>query len=125
MNEQEAGQENYYRDIPVKDIEPTTYGDIPLSYLEMGTTFIIGMAIGFILKKSFKILLFILGLSLIIIFFMESQGIFTINDKLLEENISNGSRYLDYLISLLKERITSFQSGISITSGFIIGLKFG
>ncbi len=119
---QKMGQESYYRDVP---LEGNITADSPLPFLEMGSSFMIGLAVGFFIKKSFKMVLFILGFALIITFYMESQGIFTINDKVLEESITNGTKYFDYLVTAVKERITSFQSGVGATAGFVVGLKFG
>jgi len=122
---QKMGQDTFYRDVPMDNIESVTSMDHPIPYMEMGSSFLIGMAVGFFIKKSFKVVLFILGFSLIMMFFMESQGVFTINDKVLEESITNGSKYFDYLVSAVKERITSFQSGLGAAAGFVVGLKFG
>jgi len=121
----QMGQENIYRDIPLDNIEGATSADTALPYLEMGSSFLIGLAVGYFIKKSFKAVLFILGFSLIMMFFMESQGVFTINDKVLEESIANGSKYFDYLVSAVKDRITSFQSGVGALAGFVVGLKLG
>jgi uncharacterized membrane protein (Fun14 family) len=119
---EKMGQSAYYRDVP---LENSITADTPLPYLEMGSGFIIGLAIGFFIKKSFKMVLFILGFALIATFYMESQGIFTINDKILEESIANGVKYFDYLLSAVKERITGFQSGAGALAGFVVGLKLG
>lgn len=119
---EKMGQSTYYRDVP---LESTITADSPLPYLEMGSGFVIGLAIGFFIKKSFKMVLFILGFALLATFYMESQGIFTINDKVLEESIANGVKYFDYLVSAVKERITGFQSGAGALAGFVIGLKLG
>ncbi|CAA6804673.1 MAG: Unknown protein [uncultured Sulfurovum sp.] len=110
--------------------EPSLYensstAESPLPYLEMGTGFIIGLAVGFFIKKSFKAVLFILGFALIVSFYMESQGIFTINQEVLEQNIEAGSAYMEYLFDAIKERLTSFQSGIGAGAGFLVGLKIG
>jgi len=122
---QKMGQDSFYRDVPMNNLESATTADSPIPYMEMGSSFLIGMAVGYFIKKSFKVVLFILGFSLIMMFFMESQGVFTINDKVLEESITNGSKYFDYLVSAVKERITSFQSGVGALAGFVVGLKFG
>ena len=119
---EKMGQSSFSRDIP---LESTITSDSPLPYLEMGSGFVIGLSVGFFIKKSFKMVLFILGFALIATFYMESQGIFTINDKVLEESIANGVKYFDYLVSAVKERITSFQSGAGALAGFVIGLKLG
>ena len=119
---EKMGQSTYYRDIP---LESSITADSPLPYLEMGSAFVIGLAVGFFIKKSFKMVLFILGFALIATFYMESQGIFTINDKVLEESIGNGVKYFDYLVSAVKERITGFESGAGALAGFVVGLKLG
>jgi uncharacterized membrane protein (Fun14 family) len=122
---EKMGQDTYYRDIPLDNLESATSAEHAIPYLEMGSSFLIGMAVGFFIKKSFKVVLFILGFSLIMMFFMESQGVLTINDKVLEESIANGSDYFDYLVSAVKDRITSFQTGVGALAGFVVGLKFG
>ncbi len=119
------GQSAYYRDIPLDNVESATSASHPIPYLELGSSFTIGLAVGFFVKKSFKAVLFILGFALIIMFFMESQGIFTINDKVLEQSIAQGSDYFQYLVASVKERITSFQTGVGALAGFVVGLKLG
>jgi len=116
-----VGQDTLYR----APLEQNISAETPLPYLEMGSSFLIGLAVGFFIKKSFKAVLFILGFSLIMMFFMESQGVFTINNDVLEQSISHGAEYFDYLVSAVKERITSFQSGVGALAGFVIGLKLG
>ncbi|CAA6806864.1 MAG: Unknown protein [uncultured Sulfurovum sp.] len=120
---QKMGYTNSYTEPSLYENTPTS--ESPLAYLEMGTGFIIGLAVGFFIKKSFKAVLFILGFALIVTFYMESQGIFTINQEVLEQNIAAGSEYMEYLVSALQERVTSFQSGIGAGAGFLVGLKIG
>ena len=122
--EKTTGNEVFYRP-PLDNLEGATNVDHPIPYLEMGSSFLIGLAVGFFIKKSFKAVLFILGFSLLVAFYMESQGIFTINDKVLEESISNGADYFNFLVASVKERITSFQSGVGALAGFVVGLKLG
>ena len=124
-NMEKMGQENIYRDIPIEQMEQNISTDTPLPYLEMGSSFLIGLAVGFFIKKSFKIVLFILGFALISTFYMESQGIFTINNDVLEQSIASGAKYFDFLVASVKERITSFQSGVGALAGFVVGLKLG
>jgi uncharacterized membrane protein (Fun14 family) len=106
-------------------VNGTATADSPIPYLELGSSFLIGLAVGYFIKKSFKIVLFILGFSLILIFFMESQDILTVNDQVLEKSISTGSTYFEFLVSSIQDRITSFQTGIGAGAGFLVGLKIG
>ena len=97
----------------------------PFPFLEMGSSFIIGLAVGYFLKKSFKIVLFVLGFSLIVLFYMESQGHFTINEAMLDNSVATGIDYVKSIVSALKERLTSFTSGAGAVAGFFVGIKFG
>lgn len=121
---QKMGYQDYYNEPSVYNT-PASSMDSPIPYLEMGTGFIIGLAVGFFIKKSFKIVLFILGFALVVTFYMESQGIFTINEQVLEQQIASGAEYFDYLVVALKERVTSLESGVSAGAGFLVGLKIG
>ena len=120
---EKLNQGNYYS--ASEPINGTATADAPLPYLEMGSSFLIGLAVGYFIKKSFKIVLFILGFSLIMIFFMESQGVLTVNEDVLEKSISTGSTYFEFLVSSIQDRITSFQTGIGAGAGFLVGLKIG
>jgi len=98
-----------------------------LPYLEMGTGFLIGLSIGYVLKKSFKILLFLTGIALIAVFVLESQGVIHLNEEGLQHTISTGMDSFKHFALFLKERLEHFKvsSGLSAVAGFFIGLKMG
>ena len=103
----------------------TTQEGIP--FLQMGTSFIIGLAVGYFLKKSFKFLLLILGLGLVVLFVLESQGMFTVNDGMIENGVSSGVDSFNSVFDMLKNRLASMElsSGVGAVAGFFAGLKFG
>ena len=49
-NMEKMGQANMYRDIP---LEGNITAESPLPFLEMGSSFMIGLALGYFIKKSF------------------------------------------------------------------------
>lgn len=100
-------------------------GGIP--YLNMGAGFIIGLAVGYMLKKSFKILLLLLGLGLVIVFILESQGVIALNEDALGTTVSAGTDMFKSFYTFLKNRLDGFNvgSGFSAVAGFFIGLKIG
>ena len=111
-------------------MEPTTQNSSAiegLPYLEMGGGFLIGLAIGYVLKKSFKILLILLGISLITIFVLESKGVITLNEAGLQESVSGGMEMFKHFAGFLKDRLSNFEvtSGLSAVAGFVVGLKMG
>ena len=106
----------------------TTTGDAsPFPFLDMGTHFVIGLAVGYFLKKFFKFLLIFLGLGLVLLFVMESQGISTVDEKALEAGVSQGVDSFKGLTSMLQDRLSNMtpSSGIGAVAGFFAGLKFG
>jgi len=98
-----------------------------LPYLHMGSGFIIGLSIGYFLKKSFKIMLFLLGVGLVILFVLENQHIVVIDEKALGQSVDVGSEYMKRFFIFLKERLSSLHpaSGASSLAGFAVGLKMG
>ena len=106
----------------------TTGGDATaFPFLEMGTSFVIGLAIGYFLKKSFKFLLLLLGLGLVVLFVLESQGYFQVNDGMIQNGVSSGVDSFQNLVGMLKERLSKMElsSGAGAIAGFFAGLKFG
>jgi uncharacterized membrane protein (Fun14 family) len=98
-----------------------------LPYLTMGASFLIGLAIGYVIKKSFKLMLFLLGISLILIFFLEYKHIVTVNEDQLLGMVDSMSAAFSQFVIFLKERISQIKvSGtLSAVAGFLIGIKMG
>jgi len=100
---------------------------VPFPYLEMGAGFLIGLSIGYVLKKSFKTLLVLLGIGLIVVFVLESQGVVTLNEGGLGNILNSGMDMFKAFAGFLKDRLDNFHlgSGFSALAGFFIGLKMG
>lgn len=98
-----------------------------IPYLEIGAGFLIGLSIGYVLKKSFKALLFLLGLGLIFLFVLEGQGVITLNENNLQQSIDTGANLFVNFIEFLKVRLERFKisGGVSAIVGFYIGMKLG
>lgn len=120
------GQEGFEREVYTPDTAiDASHSDFP--FLEMGTSFIIGLAIGYFLKKSFKILLLLLGVGLVVLFVMESKGMFTVDDATIQNGVSSGIDSFQSLVAMLKNRLSQMEvtTGAGAIAGFIAGLKFG
>jgi uncharacterized membrane protein (Fun14 family) len=102
-------------------------GDTSFPFLEMGTSFVIGLAIGYFLKKSFKFLLLILGLGLVVLFVLESKGMFHVDDQAIQTGVSSGVDSFQGVVAMLKERLANMEltTGAGAIAGFFAGLKFG
>ncbi len=98
-----------------------------LPWLEMGTGFLVGLAVGYFLKKSFKLLLALLGVGIILIFVLESQKVVTINEEGLAHTVAAGSEQFKHFAGFLQERLSrlSFAGSGSAVAGFVAGLKMG
>lgn len=102
-------------------------GDTPFPFLDMGTSFVIGLAIGYFLKKSFKFLLILLGLGLVVLFILESKGMFHVDDQAIQNGVSSGVDSFQNIVSMLKDRLSHMEltTGAGAIAGFFAGLKFG
>ena len=98
-----------------------------LPYMEMSGGFLIGLATGYAIKKSIKLLLFFLGIVIILLFILEHQHIISIDKQGLEHNISNWWIQLKEFVIFLKYRVSQYHtsSKLSALTGFIIGIKAG
>jgi len=96
-------------------------------YLEMGSAFIIGLAVGIALKKSFKVLLVLLGLGLIFVFMLENQNIISVNEDNLQNAITIGSDQFQKIAIFLQHRVEQYKSvgSASAIAGFFVGIKIG
>ena len=96
-------------------------------YLEMGGAFVIGLSIGFVLKKSFKLLLLFLGLGLIFVFLLERQGAVNVNEENLQNIVSMGMDSFKSMAAFLQNRLEHYHSlgAMSAIAGFFVGIKIG
>jgi uncharacterized membrane protein (Fun14 family) len=129
MNEHESFHElgQFHSETATSSGGMPTTGDSAFPFLEMGTSFIIGLAIGYFLKKSFKFLLLILGLGLVLLFVLESNGAFHVDDQTIQNGVSSGVDTFQNLVGMLKERLSNMEltTGAGAVAGFFAGLKFG
>ena len=105
--------------------DPTA--DTPLPYLDMGTGFLIGLAVGYVLKKSFKLMLIFMGLGIISLFFLEREGFVMLNESQIEHSVSKLATLFQEFTAFLKSRLEQFHASKSVSTiaGFLLGLKMG
>jgi len=129
MNEHESFHElgQFHGETATQSTELSKMGDSSFPFLDMGTSFVIGLAIGYFLKKSFKFLLLILGLGLVLLFVLESQGMFHVDDNAIQSGVSSGVDSFQNIVAMLKERLSNMEltTGAGAIAGFFAGLKFG
>jgi uncharacterized membrane protein (Fun14 family) len=114
------GQEYIPRDLPTENIPSD---GVAFPFLEMGTSFVIGLAIGYVVKKSFKILLFVLGAGLIFLYFSGAD----ITGQDLENKVSDGVSMFQSFTGKLKAWLSELElsSKAGAIAGFFTGIKFG
>ena len=98
-----------------------------LPYLEMGSGFIMGLSVGYVVKKSFKLMLLLMGLALIGVFVLQAKGIITLNESSLDQNVSWIVAGFKHFVLFLKDRLAALKvaGGASAVAGFVVGLKMG
>ncbi|NPA29777.1 MAG: hypothetical protein GXO33_06305 [Epsilonproteobacteria bacterium] len=98
-----------------------------LPYLNMGSGFLIGLAVGYFLKKSFKILLFLMGAAIALTFALSQIHVVELHPDQLEHTVTTGSGYFKQFALFLKDRLSAFGAAGSgsAVAGFFVGLKMG
>ena len=92
----------------------------------VGAPFIIGLAVGYFMKKALKIALFIAGGALVLLFVTEYYGVTNINDESLKNAANAATNAAKQSGSFLMDRLSNITSkGLSATAGFFVGLRFG
>ena len=99
--------------------------NVSIPYLEMGGGFLLGMSVGYALKKSFKALLLLFGLGFIFMILLESQGAISIDQMPLQDVINLGADKFKSAFELLQQRFEKYQvaGGMSALAGFMVGIK--
>jgi len=100
---------------------------LDLPYLEMGSGFMMGLSVGYFLKKSFKFMLLLCGLILVVLFILENKGIVAIDQVSLSNTVDTIISSSKEFIAFVKTRLGefSFAGSSSTLAGFVIGLKLG
>ncbi len=97
-----------------------------IPYLHLGGAFVIGLSLGYLLKKTFKIGLFVLGVVILILFGAEHYGLITINETGLTNMVDSGMEVAKTTGSFIQERLSTFTAkGVTAVAGFVTGLKIG
>lgn len=98
-----------------------------IPYTNIGGSFLLGLSIGYALKKSFKILLVIFGLGFTFVFALEHYSIITLNQDILNSHLSTVIEHTKTYTVMLKDRLGEYNTEgiLGAGAGFLAGLKIG
>lgn len=101
-------------------------GQVYIPYLELGSAFTLGLAVGYAIKKSFKLLLVLFGAGLMFVFYLEHQGAVNINEENLQNVATMGVNGFQSTLEFLQNRLHQYKGtgSMSAIAGFLIGLKY-
>ncbi len=92
----------------------------------VGTPFIIGLAVGFFAKKMLKMALFIGGGAIVLLFISEYYGFYAVSDASLQNATTLATEAAQQSGSFLVNRLSRITTkGLSSVAGFYFGLKMG
>jgi len=97
-----------------------------IPYLELGSAFALGLAVGYALKKSFKLLLVLFGAGLLFVFYLEHQGAVNVNEENLQNIATIGVNGFQATLEFLQNRLDQYKGtgSMSAIAGFLVGLKY-
>jgi len=94
--------------------------------LQMGGSAVIGAVIGFAAKKVAKILAIIVGIELVILKFLESRGVLTVNwGRLVDATENSTAQAPAAAQSLVDTFISTAGIGVGFAGGFYLGMRRG
>jgi len=92
----------------------------------VGTPFVIGLAVGYFAKKMLRTVLFLGGAAIVLLFVAEYYDIIDITDEKLQHAASAATEAAKSSGGFLVDRLTSVTSkGASGVGGFFVGFKLG
>ncbi len=91
---------------------------------QMGGSALVGAVIGYAAKKVAKILAVIIGVELVVLKFLESRGVLTVNWERLVNASENASQQVEPATrSFVETFVSTAGIGASFAAGFFVGLK--
>jgi len=96
----------------------------PLIY-QLGIGGIGGFIVGFVIKKISKLIIFLIGLGLIALLYLSTQGVISINYVSLFEALKGAFGFAGQAASWLAGLVSILPFAGSFVVGFLLGLKLG
>jgi len=96
----------------------------PLAY-QLGLGGVGGFIVGFALKKISKLIVILMGLFIIVLLYLSTSGIISINYDKLWSALQGGLGYLGQAASWLVGLISLLPFAGSFIVGFLLGFKLG
>ena len=94
--------------------------------INAGAPFLMGMAVGYFTKKTLKIGLFLLGLSIVALFVAGYYGLITVSGSDLTHSVEKGSGAANRFGAFLLANLSGLGGvGLGGCAGFFVGLKMG
>ena len=95
-------------------------------FSNVGAPFLIGAAVGFFSKKAIKVVLFVGGVAIALLFLAENQGITVVDNEGLTGMASIIAEKMKEIGSLFTDRLDNITGqGVSAAVGFVAGFKMG
>ena len=92
----------------------------------VGTPFVMGLAVGYFAKKMLLMTLFLCGAAIVLLFVGEYYGITEISDVNLQEAANTATDAAKQSGDFLVKRLSGIPSkGVSAAGGFFVGFKLG
>ncbi len=92
----------------------------------VGTPFVMGLAVGYFAKKMLLMTLFLCGAVIVLLFVSENYGITEISDINLQQTVDSVTDAAKHSGGFLVKRLSGITSkGVSAVGGFFVGFKLG
>ncbi len=96
----------------------------PIVY-QLGLGGIGGFIVGFVIKKISKLIIILIGLGIIALLYLSTQGVININYESLFKTLESAFSFAEQAASWLAGLISILPFAASFIVGFLLGFKLG
>jgi len=98
-----------------------------LPYAQISSGFLAGLSVGYFFKKSFKIMLFVMGLVLVATFWLKSNSVIEVDNNSILSSFDTIINGLKMIVTYLHSKLSDLEisGGAGAVAGFLVGLKIG
>jgi len=92
----------------------------------VGAPFLVGLAVGYFAKKVLRVVLLLAGVTVVLLFIVEYNGIIAVNSDGLQEAAGTAREVVQQSGCFLYDRLSRVTcQGVSAATGLLVGLRLG
>ena len=94
---------------------------------KFGASFVFAFSVGYLLKKSIKLMLFVLLVGVLALFWLDDSSVVEMQNYVFSSSLGRIVELFNIFGNFIYDKVANIDqpSGIGLVAGFLLGLKFG